>query len=46
MLKFFSLERRLGEAGWYEVLAPPVKGMRRGLSSQKGGLGQPGSLWL
>lgn len=32
MLKFFwlvSLERRLGDPGWYDVLAPPVKQMRR-----------------
>ena len=43
MLKFFwfvSLERRLGDPGWYDVLAPPVKQTSRNHHCRKVGLVQ------
>lgn len=43
MLKFFSLERRLGDAGWYDVLAPPVKQMKGRRHLGKVDLAHPGA---
>lgn len=43
LLKVLSLERRLGDTGWYDVLDPPVKHMRRGCHRRKGDLAQSGA---